>query len=420
MANRLDIELTSQKSPEKWTWKVVGARQPKGEVDATIIPANSKVGDCLKVETEVYMDGISITAVVPAKVDKTSKGTIELSLGLAHIESDAPLVTTTLAKDRANSSGPQSGNKNVRDRSKGKSRSDSRRRQDTKESSPHRSVTGKGPIGNSGGGRTRPAHKSHTSSSRNTSDTHKKALLDSLSPEHRAIAEKLILGGLPAVRAAIEAQNKTSGQSGLPSVPFEPILKMAEELLPSLKVAQWCDRAADALDSLERLSARELRNLVSSSEEAQRDQVGATLVGKLREELERKVQVARREWEAKISQLLAEGQIVRSLKLSATPPDASARVSSDLALALANETSKAMNSQVPPQRWVLLLEAAASSPVRVNIRPEGLPDSCPSELLDSARRLSGRIPAVAKLLGISLPPPPAVTAKPAERVGNRT
>ena len=38
MSRRLEIELTSERPDGTWTWRAAGARQPKGEMDGTLLP----------------------------------------------------------------------------------------------------------------------------------------------------------------------------------------------------------------------------------------------------------------------------------------------------------------------------------------------------------------------------------------------
>src|SRR5262245_9141856 len=67
MSRRIDIELTSALGDGTWTWRAAGARQPKGVLDGSILPGDSKVGDELKVEIEQELDGITVLGVVTAR-----------------------------------------------------------------------------------------------------------------------------------------------------------------------------------------------------------------------------------------------------------------------------------------------------------------------------------------------------------------
>jgi hypothetical protein len=52
VAVRLEIELTSARGDGTWTWRAAGARQPKGELDGSLLAAGAKVGDVVRVEAE--------------------------------------------------------------------------------------------------------------------------------------------------------------------------------------------------------------------------------------------------------------------------------------------------------------------------------------------------------------------------------
>ncbi len=78
MSNRLDIELTSVRGDGSYTWRAAGARQPKGVIDAKVLADDAKVGDVLRVEAEVEIDGITILCVLPPKEKAAPSGRIEL------------------------------------------------------------------------------------------------------------------------------------------------------------------------------------------------------------------------------------------------------------------------------------------------------------------------------------------------------
>src|SRR5688500_4669833 len=96
MARRIDIELTSKREDDTWTWRAAGAREPKGSLDGKLLPNETKVGDVLKVEVEGFLDGLSIVNVIPNKSTRREPERIEL---LAP-RSEGTLVTTQLAKRR--------------------------------------------------------------------------------------------------------------------------------------------------------------------------------------------------------------------------------------------------------------------------------------------------------------------------------
>ena len=72
MSRRIDIELTSSRDDGTWTWRAAGAKQPKGVVNATLVPTYAKVGDVLRADVESGLDGTEVLAVAPPKAKKES------------------------------------------------------------------------------------------------------------------------------------------------------------------------------------------------------------------------------------------------------------------------------------------------------------------------------------------------------------
>ena len=63
MSRRIDIELTSQTADGSWTWRAAGARQPKGIVDASLVPAGEKAGSVLRADVEIGLEGIEVLSL---------------------------------------------------------------------------------------------------------------------------------------------------------------------------------------------------------------------------------------------------------------------------------------------------------------------------------------------------------------------
>ncbi len=79
-----------------------------------------------------------------------------------------------------------------------------------------------------------------------TSTVHRNAMLGALRPEQIPVAEQLLRGGLQAVRQAIETQNSAAKAAGKPPAAADALLAMADELLPTVRLADWKDRASVA------------------------------------------------------------------------------------------------------------------------------------------------------------------------------
>jgi len=492
MSNRLDIELTSIRSDGSYTWRAAGARQPKGVIDAKVLADNAKVGDVLRVEAEVEIDGITILGVLPPKEKATPSGRIEL------LGSSKPIqaVTTVLLSEGGRGGdrrdlldSPRRGDRNAsRDRrpTRGGERPDARRPQPgggsleaggerrperrpgpegapaggsprTAEGGPatsggeRRPERRPGPEGAPAGGSPRTAEGRPAASGserrpwapsatrrpgtpaggRSLTDARQPAasrptpphaaprrtvprfepgtanrelLLASLASEQRPIAERLAAGGIPAVRRAIAAERERARSEGRPEVTGEAILTLAEQLAPSVKQAIWLDRAEAAVAQLDQISLRDLRTTVVAA--APRDEASRDLDRKLREELDRRVKRLRSNWEEQITHALEEGRVLQALRFSAQPPEPTARFPAALVGRLASSAGAAMSASTPVERWLAILDAAVSSPIRRQIHPEGLPEDPSGEIVRKSRVAAGSLPALAPMLGLPMPPPP--------------
>jgi hypothetical protein len=239
----------------------------------------------------------------------------------------------------------------------------------------------------------------------NPGSVHRQAVMESLPPEQRPIAEQVLRGGIPAVRTAIHLEREKAAAEGRSAPNADELIAMAEALLPRLKAAEWRDRAEAAAADPDGISLRDLRSVVAGADVA-RDEDTRALGANLREALERRVGKLHQDWSDEVAHHLDSGHVVRALRLSARPPEPSARLDAELSSRLADAAGEAMSSSTAPDLWAALLDAAAASPVRRAVKPAGLPEDCPPDLKRAAHQQSGSIPALAKLLGVTIPPPP--------------
>ena len=408
MARRIEIELTSSRDDGTWTWRAAGAKQPKGVVDAAIVPGGAKVGDVLRVDAEFEIEGISIINVLPPKEKhKAPAPTIQI-LGSGK---PRPTGVTTQLTGKAGRGDrpdrprkPRDGERRDRpERGERPPRSD-KPRGDRKERAdrPARPPRAERPA-------PEPKPKPRKLSPGNT---HRAAAVASMAPEQQAVAEHVLKGGIPGVRQAIEAQNKAARESGQPLLNAQALLSMAEEMLPRLKAAEWLDRAEAAAQHVDEIGTRDLRSVVATADTGPRDDRGRELAASLKEALDRRVAAERERWLGDIRTALAEGRLVRALRISARAPDPATRVPADLAATLTEAASAAMAPDASAERWATLLEAVAASPVRRSVKPAGLPEEPGEQLLEAAKQAAGRIPALAPMLGISMPPPPGPARPP--------
>lgn len=431
MSRRIEVELTSTRDDGTWTWRAAGARQPKGVLDSGLLYEGAKVGDVVRADADFELDGITITAVLPPKEKKRDdEGRIEV---VGSPRPFTPLTMPPTSRPRRDRDGEP------RER---RPRRDGRERSDRRPSGPSRTGAardtgreagreGGRDQGRRGAGRgapprrpdeggrdegrrersTRPDRSPAEAPTRpkpkrlSPRNTHRQALLEDLEPEQRPVAEQLLRGGLPSVRKAVEEQNAAARAEGAPEIPSQQLLSMAEELLPRVKAAEWRDRAEAAVADVDGIALRDLRSVVAGSDAA-RDDETRLLAGTLREGLERRLARMRDEWLGDITTSVESGRIARALRLSARPPDPTMRFPAELAVRLSEAAGAAMAPDTPPDRWLVLLDAVAGSPVRRTVKPAGLPSGGDQALVQKAKQSSGRIPALAGLLGIDMPPPP--------------
>lgn len=418
MPRRIDVELTSAREDGTWTWRAAGAREPKGVVDGSALYQGAKVGDVLRAEVEMDVDGITILSVAPPKGRSGGRDDLLEILGppreFQGVTASLVPKTERPRRDRRDRPPARDGDRDRRDRGE---RQGGRPAAPRAERAARSGREGPGGERRDRGDRQRPAEAPGRPRPKrlNPQHAHRNAVLESVSPEQRPIAEQLLRGGIPAVRRAIEEQNAAARAGGLPEIKPEPLLAIAEELLPRVKSAEWRDRADAAIADIDTIGLRDLRSVVSGGDANARDDETRKLAATLREALERRLKEERDEWTSSITAALEEQRLVRALRVSTRPPDPSMRLSSDLAVRLAAEASEALSPDSTPDRWAALLEAVVASPVRTTVKPAGLPAEPGEALLQAARAAAGRIPALAQLLGLAIPPPPMASKKASPR-----
>jgi len=237
-----------------------------------------------------------------------------------------------------------------------------------------------------------------------TSTVHRNAMLATLRPEQIPVAEQLLRGGLQAVRQAIDTQNASAKTAGKPPVAAEALLAMADELLPTVRLADWKDRATVAQTAGKDYRLRELRAVVAASRTVNLDEEGRTMAKALRESLEQRTTALREEWLARITNALNDGRVQQAIEASIRAPEPGTRCPAELAVRLAGAAGDALSADKAPEEWMQLLDAVVASPVRRTVKPVGIPDD--EVARQAARHAAGAVPALAKLLGLRIPPPP--------------
>jgi len=443
MTRRIDIELTSNRDDGTWTWRAPGARQPRGWLEATLLPDGAKVGDVLRAEADFELEGIVVTSVQAPKDDTRAEKAARIEIvgsgrdsapggvsvvlvpGSRRRDEDSrgerprrsPAARGSAPRRNGTEGGPPSGERGG-PRTGGRPGRDDRGARDPRSPRPERggrterperpdrAAAGPRPDRAAAGPRAERPERGERPRRLQAVSTNRNAALAELRPEQLPVAEQLLRGGIPAVRHAIEEQNARARAEGRTEVSPDPLLTMAEELLPRMNLAAWKDRAVVARNAGKEAPLREVRSVVASASTVSLDDEGREMVGTLRDALQTRVTALRDSWLARIVAALDTGRVADALRVSSRPPEPAARVPAELAVRLAEAAGAAMTPDVSAADWTALLEAVVDSPVRRTVKPVGLPESAGEDLRVSARRAAGQVPELARLLGLPIPPPP--------------
>jgi hypothetical protein len=247
--------------------------------------------------------------------------------------------------------------------------------------------------------------------------TYRNALLATLSPEQLPVAEQLLRGGMPAVRAAVAEQNKNAAAQDRPTIDPTTIDRIAEELLSKTNLALWKDKAAGAIGAGRELRLRDLRAVVTAAKTVSLDDEAKVLHKELQSSLSARLEILRTQWNEKLDAAVASNNVPEALRLVARPPDASTRVSADMATKVVAIVSEALTAELEPAKWQEIVTLTVDTSIRRNVKPKGIPNDEASKAL--AIKNAGAIPEFAKLLGMKVPPPPPPTRAPRRAVTRR-
>ncbi|MCU1369204.1 MAG: hypothetical protein JWO77_398, partial [Ilumatobacteraceae bacterium] len=323
MSRRIDIELTTDRGDGTWSWRAAGAKQPKGVLRADLLPEGAAVGQELRADIEFSLDGTDVVAVLPPKTkNRAAVETLDL---IARPVKDDELVTSKLAGRGGRDRGDRGDRGDRRDRGPRrdgdrKPRGDGRGRPDGDHKPRSDGDRRPRPEGDRGPRpdrprRDRPAPPPKPKAKRlRAGRVHRKAALDALPAAEQVIAEQVLNGGIPAVRQAIEKMNEQAKASGGKEVAAQPLIAVAEKLLPDLRAAEWRDKAEAALADLAELDLRDLRSVVVAADTGAKDEDSRELASQLREGLTARLDSEQGAWLAELQETLTEGRVVRALR----------------------------------------------------------------------------------------------------------
>ena len=438
MSRRLEVELTSRRDDGSWTWRAAGAKQPKGVLDGDLLPPDVGEGDVLRVDAEFEVDGIFVTGVLPPKA-RSGKPPAERIEMIGPPDRGARMTTTRVKSGRGGRKGGGGGKRGgdeERD-SRGPKRTregDRRKRErsaDSADGEPQRRKRreGDGRRRREGGAKRQSPDAAAKAKSETPdrpprpkarklrpSRKHRDALIASLPAEQQVVAEQVARGGLAAVRTGIEEQNRKAAAEGAPEVPAAGVLRLAESLVGPVQIAEWHDRADAALAGIERVDLRDLRSVLVAAEDFARDAEARELADKIREGLNERVEASQREWHDELRTTLAEGRVVRALRLSSRPPKAGAPLPPEVAQELTTQANAALGTGNSQHRIAVVLEAVAFSPIRPYVVVPSVPAEPSEELIEVVRKIASRLPEVAAAFGVE---PSAASSRGQSRRGPR-
>ena len=378
---KIDVEITSQREDGDWTWRAVGAREPKGTVEASLLPDDLSVGTQFSVETEHFLDGIVVTKVFDKKQDSEKGETLEI-LGSGK---EADLVTTQLGKSKK-------GKKPSKRSPSSKSRTDERNKnkkdfvkKDKKPSAAQRKTRNE---------TKKTDHKFPKSKRLKAKRRHRNEAIKNLPDDMKRVGEILLHKGIPGLRDSINTQNESAKKAGEPEIPEQLLLKLAEQVYPDLRTAEWLDRADGALRGMETVDLRDIRSVIVASETVQKNDEVRSLAEKLKEGFNKRVDSDQKKLRKEVITTLKEGRVVRALRLSSRPPKAGFPLPEDLLNSLTEATNNALSAEVTQSRWGTIAEAAAFSPVHDRVIPVGVPKEPNEELIKIIRRISSKAPSI--------------------------
>ncbi len=325
MSRRIEIEITSVNG-DLATWRAAGAKLPKGVLATSLVPGGPEIGHVYRADVEQYMEGIEVLSVMEPKTASPLDPRHERLELIPEVKKGPDVIVTYAGKGR----GPRREFGEERDGRRPPAKRPARRDQGS--ASSERSSRGPradrppregSPDGESStrertrrparpsGERTgRPDHGGRTERPRGPqtppiTTTHRNAMLATLSPEQLPVAEQLLRGGIPAVRAAVEQQNKNATAQGRPTVDPTTIDRIAEELLNRTNLAMWKDRAAGAIGAGRELRLRDLRAVVTSAKTVSLDDEARAQLKELQASLTARIEHLRTQWTERLEAAIA-------------------------------------------------------------------------------------------------------------------
>ncbi len=410
MTRRMDIEITSTRPDGTFTWRQAGAKAPKGTAGGDVLPASAKIGDMLRAEIDIDMDGPVILSLTPAKQRERNVTLLAITGSGAAFKPVTEVSTNRRSKpDRDAKRGDKRGDK------RSDKRSDKRDDRRSRSSDGADRADKRGPSDNGRSGAPATPRRQFTppppelpkrprAARLHPGNAHRLAVLVSLKPEEQVLAEKALAGGISAVRQAVNKQNAQLVKDGKPKVNSDGLVNLVVEMLPRLRVAEWHDSVEAVEKIIDTVDLRDLRAIVARSNDPtlMKDASLNAQRERLRAALERRQAAEMQIWVDDLRAAVDVGRIVAALKTAAQPPKAGSRPPDDLRPRLVALTLEQLSPLTTSDRWVIVLEALAFAPIHNEVVPTGVPAVISPELTATVTRLAPAIPRIAALFGIEV------------------
>jgi len=371
MSSRLDIEITSKINETSHTWRAVGAKEPKGTIKTSLLPNGADVGHTFRVEAEFLLDGIDIIAVLPPKAKRDEPERLEI---IGSGKSETGVTTSLVSKKKRKRNDRDKRDKRDKKSDKPRGKADRQPGRKSKKSSTRRPKSFQPPRGK----RLKAKRKNRNN------------FLAALPDLHRPLATEVMRGSIPKLREKIKLMDLPEGFD-------EPILGFAEELNRGIKTAEWLDKAEATNNNIDSVDLQDFRSVVAASSNFAKSPEAISLKEKLEAGLKMRVEKDLQEWLKIIKDALDEGKVVRALNFSSRPPKAGTQLPEDVSKELVKQASDALSSDASPERWGVVAEAVAFSPIRLKVQPVSLPSRMDEELEKLLQKHSERFPAISTL-----------------------
>ena len=392
MARRIDIEVTSTRPDGTFTWRQAGAKAPRGSGSADLLPNGSKVGDVLRADIEMDMDGAVVLAIAPVKMRERNVTLLTITGSGSEFKPVTEISTNKRNRPPRDKSGrgPRGGRGDRRERMGAQGGPSGEGGAPRREFSPPPPELPKRPRA----ARLRPGN------------THRMAVLEALKPEERVLAEKAVEGGIGAVRKAVNSQNEQLKKEGKPQINANALVDLVVEMLPRLRIAEWRDSVEAVEKIIDTVDLRDLRAIVAKSNDPtlMKDASLTEKRDELRRALERRQATEIQNWVEDLQAAVDVGRIVAALKIAAQPPKADLRPTDELRRRLIALTLEQLTPLSTSDRWIVVLEALAFAPIHNEVVPTAIPTKVSPELTATVTRLAPAIPRIAALFGVVVDP----------------